>query len=336
MDHILPVIWAGIIAFGILMYVLLDGFDLGIGILFPWVANHKQRDIMMNTVAPLWDGNETWLVFGGASLYGAFPLAYGTLLPILYLPIMIMLIALVFRGVAFEFRFKAHRSLFIWDAAFCIGSTVAAFCQGLILGTFVHGYTGGQTNLLAGEYFVWFSPFSIMTGFAVVIGYALLGATWLIIKTEDDLQNMMFRAAKILLAVVVFFVAAVSIWTPLVDPAIAHRWFSLPNFYYLALLPLLTFAAVIYAAISLRKRYEYTPFIMSILLFVFSFLGLGISMWPYMVPRSITIWQAASDSKSLSFLLVGTCILLPILIAYSVYAYVIFKGKTGHDVGYHE
>ncbi len=336
MSQTLPVIWAAIIAFAILMYVLLDGFDLGIGILFPWVANKEQRDIMMNSVAPLWDGNETWLVFGGAALYGAFPLAYGTLLPILYLPLMLMLIALVFRGVAFEFRFKAHRSLFIWDVAFCVGSTVAAFCQGLILGTFVHGYTGGQANLLFGEYFVWFSPFSIMTGFAVVIGYALLGATWLIMKTEGELQKMMFHAAKILLVGIVFFIAAVSIWTPFVDPAIEHRWFSLPNFYYLAILPLLTFIAIIYAAVALRKRYEHSPFVMSILLFVFSFLGLGISMWPYMVPRSITIWQAASDSKSLSFLLVGTCILLPILIGYSIYAYIVFKGKTTHDVGYHE
>lgn len=320
----LIVIWAGIVAFAVLMYVLLDGFDLGIGILFPWITSNAHRDAMMNSVAPVWDGNETWMVLGAAALYGAFPIAYSTLLPILYLPLMIMLVALIFRGVAFEFRFKANRSRFLWDIAFSLGSTVAAFCQGLVLGTFVHGYTTGQ----AGQYYVWFSPFSIMTGIAVVAGYALLGATWLIIKTENDLQKIMYHHAKILFPVVAFFILLVSLWTPSVEPEIFNRWFTLPNFLYLMPLPILTALAWFYGFFALFKRYEKIPFIMSILLFWFCYIGFVISSWPYLIPRTVTIWQAASNEQALIFLLIGVAILLPILIAYSIYAYYVFRGKV--------
>lgn len=324
--------WVCILAFAVFMYVLLDGFDLGIGILFPWIPNHKYRAMMMNSVAPVWDGNETWLVLGAAALYGAFPVAYSTLLPILYLPIMVMLCALIFRGVAFEFRFKAHRSRLLWDLAFSIGSLAAAFCQGLILGTFVHGYTGhpGQTT----PYIAWFSSFSVTTGIAVVAGYALLGATWLIMKTEGELQKYMYHIAKIYLLAVGFFIALISLWTPFVDEFVLHRWFSLPNFFYLLPLPLLTLMAWCACLYALYRQWEKLPFILSVLLFLFAYIGLAVSVWPYLVPFDITFWQAASNPSALKFLLVGTCILLPVLIGYSIYAYYVFKGKVSENEGY--
>lgn len=332
MNDILPLLWAFIVAFAVIMYVILDGFDLGIGILFPWISDVHSRDLMINSIAPVWDGNETWMVLGGACLYGAFPLAYSTLLPVLYMPIMVMLGALIFRGVAFEFRFKAERTRLLWDVAFSGGSAVAAFCQGLILGTFVQGYiiyTGMDDS------FIWFTPFSIMTGVAVVVGYALLGATWLILKTEGELQNVMYQAAKILLFGVSFFIAVVSLWTPFIHQEIKERWFSYPNFFYLLPLPLITGVAVIFAAYSLYKRYEKWPFILSISLFIFSYLGLGISIWPYLVPRQLTFWEAAANDSSLLFQLVGTLILLPVLVTYSIYAYRVFKGKVTAEFGYH-
>lgn len=326
----LPLLSAAAVAFAVFMYVLLDGFDLGIGILFPWIINKEHRDIMMNSVAPVWDGNETWMVFGAAILYGAFPLAYSILLPALYMPIMVMLSALIFRGVAFEFRFKAIKSRFFWDAAFTTGSTIAAFCQGLILGTFIEGNLSTATGAIS-----WFTPFSIMAGFGVIIGYALLGATWLIMKTEGELQNEMFHFAKIFLTAIIFFITLVSLWTPFIDPNIMHRWFTLPNFYYLAPLPILTAYACAYNMYALFHRYEKWPFILSICLFLFSYIGLAISMWPYLVPKTLTIWQAASDYSSLRFLLVGIVILMPLLLGYTIYAYYIFRGKVKMEHGYH-
>lgn len=334
-NDFLPFLWAFIIAFGVIMYVILDGFDLGIGILFPWMRDDEYRDIMINSIAPVWDGNETWLVFGGATLYGAFPIAYSILLPILYMPLMVMLGALVFRGVAFEFRFKAFKSRFLWDLAFTGGSTVAAFCQGLILGSFVQGDILTRS---AENSYVWFTPFSIMTGIAVVIGYALLGATWLIIKTENNLQKDMYQAAKVLLVGVVFFMGVVSLWTPFSHPAIYNRWFTFPNFFYLMPLPLMTALVTFYAGYSLyhpTKRNEKFPFLLTVTLFILCYMGLGISSWPYLVPRELTIWEAAADQKTLIFQLIGAIILLPLLIAYSIYAYSVFKGKVHPEHGYH-
>ena len=330
----LPLIWVGIVGFAVIMYVILDGFDLGIGILFPWIHEKSQRDIMMNTVAPVWDGNETWLVFGAACLYGAFPVAYSTLLPILYMPIMIMLAALIFRGVAFEFRFKAEKSRFLWDIAFSGGSTLAAFCQGMMLGTFVHGYGTPGHPAVSGGY-AWFTPFSVMTGIAVVTGYGLLGATWLTMKTEGELQKQMFQSAKILFNLVILFVVIVSIWTPFVHPEIMERWFSLPNFYYLAPLPIATGLTALYAGYAIHRRFEKLPFLLCIAIFLFSYIGLCISSWPYIIPHSVTIWEAASAPKSLRFLLVGVCLLVPLLLAYSIYSYRVFKGKITADAGYH-
>jgi cytochrome bd ubiquinol oxidase subunit II len=332
----LPLIWALIIGCGIIIYVILDGFDLGLGILFPWIHDPEHRSTMMNSVSPVWDGNETWLVLGGASLYGAFPVAYSAILPALYMPIMIMVGALVFRGVAFEFRGKAFRTAFLWDLAFAGGSTVAAFCQGLILGSFVQG------NILlkgtADLYYTWLSPFSMITGIAVVFGYALLGATWLIIKTEGELQNEMYQTARVLLIAIAFFLLVVSVWTPFIHPDIQTRWFSLPNFYFLLPLPVLSLLALLLEGYCLSRVTvcnEKLPFILTICLFLFSYIGLGISTWPYIVPRQLTIWEAASNPSSLRFQLVGAIILLPMLLAYSIYSYRVFRGKVRPDMGYH-
>ncbi|MFZ0219009.1 MAG: cytochrome d ubiquinol oxidase subunit II [Candidatus Aquirickettsiella sp.] len=324
--------WATIISLIIMMYVLLDGFDLGVGILFPWIKQSDYRDIMMSTIVPVWDGNETWLVFGAAALYAAFPIAYGILLPTIYMPIMILLIALIFRGVAFEFRFKAHKSQFVWDIAFAAGSILAAFIQGIILGTFVTGY--GSHLPLSHAAYHWLTPFTIFTGVAVVCGYALLGATWLIIKTEGELQVRMFKAAKVLLAMVAFFLVSVSIWTPIVEPQVMHRWFSLPNFYYLSPLPILTILIVFYNFYCLYKQKERLPFILTIGLFVFSYTGFCISAWPYIIPHALPVWEAAAPPSTLKFILVGAAVILPILLIYTVYSYHVFRGKVKTVIHY--
>lgn len=324
--------WATIISLIIMMYVLLDGFDLGVGILFPWIKQNEYRDIMMSTVVPVWDGNETWLVFGAAALYAAFPIAYGILLPTLYMPIMILLIALIFRGVAFEFRFKAQKSRFIWDIAFAAGSIVAAFIQGIILGTFVKGY--GSHLPLTHTAYHWLTPFTIFTGIAVVCGYALLGATWLIIKTHDELQARMYKAAKGLLIIVVFFLVSVSIWTPIIEPQVMHRWFSLPNFYYFSSLPILTIFIVFYNFYCLHKKKERLPFILTIGLFAFSYIGFCISAWPYIIPHVLPIWEAAAPPTTLRFILVGAAIILPILFIYTLYSYHVFRGKVKTVIHY--
>ena len=324
--------WATIISLIIMMYVLLDGFDLGVGILFPWIKSSEYRDIMMSTVVPVWDGNETWLVFGAAALYAAFPIAYGILLPTLYMPIMILLVALIFRGVAFEFRFKAHKSQFVWDIAFAAGSILAAFTQGIILGTFVKGY--GNHLPLSHSAYHWLTPFTIFTGVAVVCGYALLGATWLIIKTEGVLQARMFKAAKVLLPVVAFFLVSVSIWTPIIEPQVMQRWFSLPNFYYLSALPILTILIVFYNFYCLQKKKERLPFILTIGLFVFSYIGFCISAWPYIIPHVLPVWEAAAPPSTLKFILVGAAIILLILLIYTFYSYNVFRGNVKTVIHY--
>ncbi|MCD6047342.1 MAG: qxtB [Gammaproteobacteria bacterium] len=324
----LEIIWAVIMSFAIIMYVILDGFDLGIGILMPFVAEEFQRDLMISSIIPLWDGNETWLVFGAAVLYAAFPLAYSILLPALYTPIVLMLAALIFRGVTFEFRFKASQKRKLWDRCFSISSMLVAFLQGAILGTFVQGY--GYQLPLQVSVFYWLTPFSIMTGVAVATGYALLGATWLIIKTERKLQNKMYLLAKYFLLAVSIFLIIVSLWTPAMEHEIALRWFSLPNLFYLAPLPIFTGIAIMLNFYFLQKKYEILPFLLSISLFIFSYIGFCISAWPYIVPRVLPFWQAAAPPTTLKFMLVGVCILLPLLIAYTSYAYWVFKGKIIH------
>jgi cytochrome d ubiquinol oxidase subunit II len=329
----LPLVWVGLLAFIIIVYVILDGFDLGIGILFFYANSTLERDTMMNSIAPIWDGNETWLVMGGSCLYGVFPVAYSLLLPILYIPLLIMVAALIFRGVAFEFRFKAEKAKLLWDIAFSAGSTIAAFSQGIILGTFVQGYD--KNSLASAVPYQWLTTFSLMSGVALVFGYALLGATWLIGKTTGELQEKMFKIAKILLPLILLFIGIVSVWTPLMDPFIWHRWFKLPNLYYLSPLPLLTLYIAILTWHHLNQHREKTPFYLVIFIFLLCYIGFGISAYPYIIPHSVTIWEAASNRSSLLFILVGTLILLPVLICYTLYSYHIFRGKISDETGYH-
>jgi cytochrome d ubiquinol oxidase subunit II len=331
-ETFLTLIWAGIIGFSVFMYVLMDGFDLGIGIVFPFVPGEHDRDVMMNSVAPVWDFNETWLVLGGAGLFAAFPLAYAVLLPALYLPLLIMLIALIFRGVAFEFRFKSVRKG-TWNAAFFLGSLLATFAQGLILGAFIQGFPVEGRNYVGGM-FDWATPFAFAVGVGLVCGYGLLGTTWLIWRTEGALQDWMRARARWLLIGVLAFIGLVSLWTPLVEPAIAARWFSWPNLALLSPVPLATLGA---AFLLWRRldRGEVAPFVLSMVLFLLSYLGLAISLWPHLIPPDITLWQAAAPPETQMFLLVGMMFLIPTILAYTAYCYWLFRGKVRADSHYH-
>lgn len=326
----LALAWAGIIMLGVVVYVVLDGFDLGIGILFPFAPSHADRDVMMNSIAPVWDGNETWLVLGGAALFGAFPKAYAALLSGLYIPLMLMLFALILRGVAFEFRFKARTSRYLWDISFAGGSILAAFTQGIVVGAVVQGLPQPITT------FHWLTPFTLFTGIAVVCGYALLGATWILMKTEHDLREWARQRAMGLLPLLLIFVAGASLWTPFMEPRIAERWFSLPNFYFLSQVPLLTLllAGSLWYTLK-RNRHDRLPFVFSIALFMLAYAGLAISVWPYLVPWRMTLWEASSPQSTQLFLLVGTLIILPFVIGYTVLGYRVFRGKVRSDEGYH-
>lgn len=329
----LPLIWAGVLALSVIMYVILDGFDLGIGILFPF-AQEDERDVMMNTVAPFWDGNETWLVLGGGGLWIAFPQAYAVLLPALYLPVIGMLLALVFRGVAFEFRWIAQGSRPHWNFAFAAGAALAAFFQGVILGGIVHGVEV-RDGQYAGGAFDWLTPFNLLCGLAVVTGYALLGATWLVMKTEGVIAARARRQAKLLLLLVLAFMAAVSLWTPLSSERIAERWFSWPNLLYLSPVPIVTAAIALLIWRALERGSEVTPFLGAIGLFLLGFLGLAISTFPYVIPPRLTIWQASAAPSTQAFMLVGVAVLLPIVLAYTAFVYWIFRGKIRPGEGYH-
>jgi cytochrome d ubiquinol oxidase subunit II len=329
----LTLIWALVIASGVMVYVMLDGFDLGVGILFPLAPEAAHRDRMMNSVAPVWDGNETWLILGGAGLLAAFPVAYAVLLSSLYVPIMLMLTALIFRGVAFEFRFKAKQSRFLWDIAFSGGSTVAAFCQGIVLGAVVQGLDVVDQRYVGGD-FDWLTPFTLFTGVAVVLGYGLLGATWLIMKTDGLLQHWCYRQADRLWLAVLACLLIVSLWTPLMQPEIRERWFSLPNLFYLAPIPLAAVLVALHGSRALVERHEQAPFWDSLALFLLGYVGLVVSIWPYIIPRAVTFWEAASPPASQEFALIGVILFLPIVIFYTVMGYRIFAGKVS-DAGYH-
>lgn len=331
----LPLIWAIIIVFSIMMYVVMDGFDLGIGILFPWVKDKSERDVMMNTVAPVWDGNETWLVLGGAGLFGAFPLAYSVVLSALYLPLIFMLLGLIFRGVAFEFRFKAKDSKqHIWDKAFIGGSLTATFFQGMALGAYIDGipvlnraYAGGPLD--------WFTPFSVFCGLALIAAYALLGCTWLIMKTEGRLQKQMHDLARPLVFVVLGVTAIVSIWTPLAHAAIAERWFSLPNLFWFIPVPLLVLLTSFSLLRGIQRNANHTPFILTLVLIFLGYSGLGISLWPNIIPPAVSIWQAAAPPQSQGFMLVGALFIIPFILMYTAWSYYVFRGKVTPDQGYH-
>jgi cytochrome d ubiquinol oxidase subunit II len=328
----LTLIWAAIIGFGVVMYVILDGFDLGIGILFPFAKDEGERDQMMASIKPFWDGNETWLVLGGVGLLVAFPPAYAILLPALYLPVIVMLLGLIFRGVAFEFR-HLSRSKKQWNIAFTAGSATAAVSQGVILGGMIQGIHV-EDGRFAGGPFDWATPFALLCGLGVAAGYALLGATWLIMKIEGPLVPRARAQAKLLLLAVLAFMAAVSLWTPLAFPRIAERWFSLPNFYYLWPVPLVTALVALIAWRSIDLERHATPFLAAIGLFLLGYLGLVISSFPYLVPPALTIWDTAAAPSSQLFMLIGTLILLPFILGYTALAYWLFRGKVEEGESY--
>ncbi len=331
-NDMLSLIWAGIIAVAIFGYVVMDGFDLGIGILFPWLDEGKHRNSAINTIAPVWDGNETWLVLGGGGLFAAFPLAYAVLMPAVYTPVIAMLLGLVFRGVAFEYRARTTR-LWIWDRAFALGSTLAAFSQGVILGAVLQGVTVTGRGY-GGGWWDWLSPFSVLTGVSVVAGYALLGACWLIYKTENELQDQAFKLARLTAVATLAAIVAVSLATPFLNHDYYHRWFTAPGLYLAAPVPILVGVAALLFIRALRNRAEGQPFLLALSLFLLSFIGLGISMFPWIVPGKISIFQAATAENSQVFMLIGVGIMLPIIIGYTGYAYWVFRGKVGHE-GYH-
>jgi cytochrome bd ubiquinol oxidase subunit II len=326
MEWYLPLIWAAVIGTAVAMYVILDGFDLGIGILFPFAANEREREQMMASVKPFWDGNETWLVMGGGGLLVAFPRAYSILMPAFYIPLILMLLALVFRGVAFEFRGIAGSKM-KWNAAFAGGSAVAALCQGTVLGGLIQGIRV-EGGAFAGGPFDWATPFAGVCALGVAAGYTLLGATWLVMKAEGAVAERARQQARILLILVLVFMAIVSLWTPLDLPRVAQRWFSTPNIFYLWPVPLVT-ALVAYAAWwALQRGRDMLPFFCTIGLFLLGYLGLVISNFPYLVPSSLTVWDLAATPVSQMFMLVGTLILLPIILGYTALVYWVFRGKV--------
>jgi cytochrome d ubiquinol oxidase subunit II len=330
----LPVLWFLIIGFALMMYVVMDGFDLGMGILFPFVRARADRDSMVNSVAPVWDGNETWLVFGGAALLANFSLAYAVILSALYLPLVLMLLGLIWRGVAFEFRFKAddaHR--LFWDKAFAWGSYIAGFSQGVALGAFINGF-----KVVNGEYaggaLDWLTPFSVFTGFGVLIAYALLGSTWLVMKTEGVLQRRMRELARLIAAALLLAIIIVSVWTPLTHARVAARWFVLPNLVLFAPVPILVLLASWSMWRTLTRDTNVAPFLLALALVFLGYTGLLISIWPQIVPPQISIWQAASPPESMGFTLVGALFVIPFILVYTSWSYYVFRGKVRAGEGY--
>jgi len=327
-------IWTLILGIAVFFYVLLDGFDLGVGILFGLAPNTATRNTIMNSIAPIWDGNETWLVLGGLGLLAAFPLAFAIIIPAVYFPILVMLLALVFRGVAFEFRFRDAEHKTFWDHAFNYGSGIATFAQGVVLGNFIQGFqvTG---RAFTGTSFDFLTPFSVLTGIALLFGYGLLGAGWLILKTQGEIQDAARRQGRVCLIGVLIGIGIVSIWTPIMTPAIASRWFTFPNVIYLAPVPIATIAVALLTWHALGSRAEVLPFVGAIGLFILSYIGIGVSLYPMIVPHHFTLWESASSDRTQVFLLIGTLVLLPVILMYTSWSYWVFRGKVRSDIGYH-
>jgi len=330
----LTLVWAFIIAFAVFVYVVMDGFDLGLGILFPLFPAKADRDVIMNSVAPVWDGNETWLVLGGGGMMAAFPLAYSVLMPALYTPMIAMLIGLIFRGVAFEFRWRIVAEKNRWDLAFAGGSWIAALAQGIALGAILQG-VHVEGRHYAGGWWDWLTAFSILTGISLVIGYALLGATWLVLKTEGALRERAYHLCWYLLFAMLAAIGTVSIATPFLDIQYAQRWFTFPNVIFTAPVPIAVAAVTVALLRALANRLDAQPFVLTLALFALSYAGLGISMYPYIVPQSIDIWQAAAPRNSQLFMLFGVAVLIPLILIYTGWAYWVFRGKVRPGHGYH-
>ena len=327
-------IWTLILGMAVFFYVLLDGFDLGVGMLYGLAPDTASRNIIMNSIAPIWDGNETWLVLGGLGLLAAFPLAFAIIIPAVYFPILVMLLALVFRGVAFEFRFRDAEHKTFWDHAFSTARASRPLRRAWCSAASFRG-TRSRAGYSQAALFDFLTPFSVLTGIALLFGYGLLGAGWLILKTEGDVQNAARRHGRICLIGVLVAIGIVSIWTPLASPAIFARWFCWPNMLFLAPVPIATAAVALVTWRALGSRAEILPFVGAIGLFVLSYVGIAISLYPMIVPHHFTLWEAASSERTQAFLLVGTLVLLPVILMYTGWSYWVFRGKVRADVGYH-
>ena len=328
-------LWTLILGIGVFLYVLLDGFDLGVGILHGFATSRKDRSIIMDSIAPVWDGNETWLILGGVGLLAAFPLAFAIILPALYFPILIMLLALIFRGVAFEFHYRDTEHVTFWDHAFSLGSMLATFAQGVILGAFIQGFSV-QGRQFVGSTFDCFTWFSLFTGVALIFGYALLGAGWLILKTDGELQKIARKQGRICLIAILIAMGVIAIWTPLMDSSIAQRWYTGSNMIYFIIISIATLFIAWFEWQKINTlTAELAPFIGAIALFLLAYISLIISLYPMIVPHHYTLWQAASSVDTQAFLMVGTLFLLPIILMYSAWSYWVFRGKVRADVGYH-
>lgn len=327
-------LWTVILALGIFFYVLLDGFDLGVGMLFGFAPDAASRQLIINSIAPIWDGNETWLVLGGTGLLAAFPLVFAILIPALYFPILLMLLGLIFRGVAFELRQRDGENKRFWDRAFSGGSALAGFSQGIVIGAFVQGFQVDGRQF-SGSSFDCFTPFTLMTGAALLFGYGLLGAGWLILKTEGELQLWSRRQARrCLLGVLIAFIV-VSVWTPLMDADVAHRWFSWPNILYLSPVPVCIVLLSLWEHRAIANAAsQLAAFVAAVGLFVIAYLGVAISWWPMVIPHHYTLWQAAAAPGTQIFLLMGLVFLLPVILMYSAWSYWVFRGKVRADIGY--
>ncbi|MEZ8027899.1 cytochrome d ubiquinol oxidase subunit II [Enterovibrio norvegicus] len=332
MDYAL--LWAGIIAIAVLLYVILDGFDLGVGILFP-TLNDAEKDAAMNSIAPIWDGNETWLVLGGGGLFAVFPLAYSVIMPAVYAPIIAMLIGLIFRGVAFEYRYRTKAGRYLWDWSFFGGSFVATFSQGMILGALLQGISV-EGRQYAGGWFDWLTPFTVFCGIAVTFGYTLLGGCWLLIKTSGSIEQKLYARCKQLTMAFLGSIGLVSIWLPFISQEIAARWFTFPNAAAFFLIPIISAFAAFKLWRSLHSEKPLSAYCWTLVIYLMAFAGFAISIFPYMVPRAFTLWEAAAPENSLKFLFAGAAFLLPIIMIYTAYSYWVFRGKVKADEGYHE
>jgi cytochrome d ubiquinol oxidase subunit II len=329
----LTVIWAFIIAFAVFAYVVMDGFDLGIGILFPTFAPGRERDRAMNSIAPVWDGNETWLVLGGGGLFAAFPLAYAVILPATYPLIIAMLLGLVFRGVAFEYRWRDPGHQKFWDLAFTGGSFVAALAQGMTLGALLQGIDLVD-RAYAGSWWDWLTPYTLLTGLGTVAGYALLGSTWLIWKLDGEEQVHARKLAVRAALATIALMGAVSLYNITLNAEYAAHWLTAPEIYWVAPVPIITGIIAVSMLRAITRERNSKPFWLALALFFLGMAGLGVTIWPYVVPPGLTIWDAAAPERSQIFMLVGVAITMPLIIGYTAWAYWVFRGKVA-DEGYH-
>lgn len=328
----LSIILISLLAAIVMLYVVFDGFDIGVGILFPFVNHESHRDILLHAIAPVVDGNETWLVLGAVVLYSAFPIAYGLLLPILYTPLLLMLAAVIFRVVSYEYRLKTKSKQFLWNLCFHLSSVLVAFLQGLILGAFIQGFDQGDIYTIS--MMPWFTPFSVMVGFFLIFGYALLGSTWLIIRTQGELQSQLFLYSRRLLVMLSLGILVVSLWTPFHNQVIFNRWFTIPNVLYLAPVPGLTLVGISYTWFCLQNRFEVWPYSLTLFVFMMSYIGIGISLFPYIIPHQVSYWDAAAPNETQLYVLYGLSVVLPIILVYSIYAYRVFRRKANLDETY--